>query len=284
MKTYKIAGILFSVEGTRLEDSIGRILGFSTFDASDTHPQFKIEEASSPSGPLDNCIYFVKADGALLENGITDDGKRWFSITDGNDRLMYMADLKANEVQISGVFRMDLLKSALWNTYGMMTAGFGRVPIHSSCVTVHGKAYLFLGESGTGKSTHSRMWIDTMDGCELLNDDSPIIEIAKSGIYAWGSPWSGKTACYQNVRVPLDGIIRLHQSSENKIKRLDRLHALGALYPSFPPGLTKDRTLWNSYNMCLSSLIANVPVYSLGCRPDRESAIICQRALSLNVI
>ncbi|MBO6066250.1 MAG: transposase, partial [Lachnospiraceae bacterium] len=83
--------------------------------------------------------------------------------------------------------------------------------MHAS-VTMHaGKGYLFLGKSGTGKSTHSQLWINNIEGCELLNDDNPVLRVEDDGsVRVYGSPWSGKTPCYRNLDVPVGAIVDLH--------------------------------------------------------------------------
>ncbi len=80
---------------------------------------------------------------------------------------------------------------------------------------------MFLGPSGTGKSTHASLWLENVEGTELVNDDNPVVRILDDGsIKVYGSPWSGKTPCYLNVNYPLGGIVNLIQASHNKISRL----------------------------------------------------------------
>src|SRR5690606_5210473 len=77
--------------------------------------------------------------------------------------------------------------------------------IHASAVSLKRKGYAFLGKSGKGKSTHSRLWLEHFTGAELLNDDNPAIRLENDGnVYLYGTPWSGKTACYKNVKVQVE--------------------------------------------------------------------------------
>ena len=76
-----------------------------------------------------------------------------------------------------GNWSMRLYRFALWVGYGLMTLPYQTVAIHSSCIVREGKAVLFLGESGTGKSTHTRLWREHIPGAVLLNDDSPMIRV-----------------------------------------------------------------------------------------------------------
>ena len=63
-----------------------------------------------------------------------------------------------------------------------------------------------MGKSGTGKSTHSRLWLENVPGATLLNDDNPIVRLTLVGAIVYGSPWSGKTPCYKNESAPLAGV------------------------------------------------------------------------------
>ena len=128
---------------------------------------------------------------------------------------------------------------------------------------------LFLGESGTGKSTHTRLWRENIEGAHLLNDDSPII---RSSAVAYGSPWSGKTPCYRNLHYPIAAIVRLSQAPHNRMRRLSALEALGALLPSCPPSFAYDEELQDAICETLSQLISTVPVYHLECLPNVEAA------------
>lgn len=83
--------------------------------------------------------------------------------------------------------------------------------IHASAVVSDGKAYLFLGKSGTGKSTHARLWLKNIPGSHLLNDDNPAVRLIDGSPVAFGTPWSGKTPCYRDESAPVGGFVRLRQ-------------------------------------------------------------------------
>ena len=94
--------------------------------------------------------------------------------------------------------------------FAFATARKNTLLMHSSVTMKDGKGYLFLGKSGTGKSTHSQLWINNIEGCSLLNDDNPVIRVSESGeVRVYGSPWSGKTPCYRNLDVPVGAIVTL---------------------------------------------------------------------------
>ena len=138
-------------------------------------------------------------------------------------------------------------------------------------------AILFLGESGTGKSTHTRLWREHIAGAVLLNDDSPIIRIENGKAYAYGSPWSGKTPCYKQEQYELKGCVRLSHAPYNAIKKLSVLQGYGAIHPSCPPEFAYDDTLYDLVSEVISGILSAVPCYHLACLPDKDAALLsCQ--------
>ena len=138
---------------------------------------------------------------------------------------------------------------------------------------------MFLGESGTGKSTHTRLWLENISGAELLNDDSPFVACDNESVKVYGSPWSGKTSCYKNECYPLRAVVRLSQAPYNKIRPLHKLQAIGALLPSLPPAFVYDKRLEDALLGVLSKVLGKVSVYHLECLPDAAAA-----QLSFNTI
>lgn len=167
---------------------------------------------------------------------------------------------------------ITFLRFGLWFMMGMAMALKGVSAVHSSTVVCRDEAVMFLGESGTGKSTHTRLWLKHIEGAKLLNDDSPFVYEDGARMQVCGSPWSGKTPCYKNLRYPLRAIVRLSQAPHNKIYRLSRIQSIGALLPSLPPAFMFDKVLEDAMLGVLSKVIAQVPVYHLECLPDAAAA------------
>ena len=170
---------------------------------------------------------------------------------------------------LGGAPDASLWRFGLWVAFGLIAVPDGAIPVHTSTIVCEDRAVLFLGESGTGKSTHTRLWRENIEGAHLLNDDSPII---RSSAVAYGSPWSGKTPCYRNLHYPIAAIVRLSQAPHNRMRRLSALEALGALLPSCPPSFAYDEELQDAICETLSQLISTVPVYHLECLPNAEAA------------
>lgn len=170
----------------------------------------------------------------------------------------------------------SLFRFGLWMAFNLCAIRHGVAAIHSSVLVYEQGAVLCLGESGTGKSTHTRLWREHIEGAELLNDDSPFIGIREGVATVYGSPWSGKTPCYRNLRYPIRGFMRLSQASYNEIRKLSTLSAYGALQPSMPPSFAHDEKLFDGVNNLLSELLRLVKVYHLACLPNVEAALLAR--------
>lgn len=150
------------------------------------------------------------------------------------------------------------------------------VSLHSSVVLDAGRAVMFMGSSGTGKSTHSRLWIENIEGVGLLNDDNPIVRIINGGPVAYGSPWSGKTPCYRNESAPVAAMVRLVQAPENRFERKHDVEAFSLLLPGCSV-LKSDDSLYGSLCDTLVALTEMVCVGEMRCLPDKEAALICRK-------
>lgn len=165
--------------------------------------------------------------------------------------------------------------------YTLTTASLGTALFHASVVEHKGKAYMFLGKSGTGKSTHARLWLQHIADTHLVNDDNPVARtFADGSVVVYGSPWSGKTPCYRNVSYPIGGIVRLEQAPENNILRLGVIDAYAAILPSIA-GKRWNKDMANGLHQTESALIQAVPIWYLECRPDRDAATLCFKSIKI---
>ncbi len=167
------------------------------------------------------------------------------------------------------------INNALMVMYALATADKHTALFHSSVVSYKGRAYMFLGKSGTGKSTHSSLWLKYIEGTELVNDDNPVVRYLDDGsIYVYGSPWSGKTPCYRNVSYPLGAIVDLSQAPKNVIRRFRPIEAYAALIASIS-GKRWDSKLAEGLHETENLLATNASVWHLDCLPDEEAAQLC---------
>ena len=164
---------------------------------------------------------------------------------------------------------------ALKMMYDLATAEKDTLHVHAAVVSCGGKGYLFLGPSGTGKSTHAQLWIKHIGGTELVNDDNPVV---RDGI-VYGSPWSGKTPCYRNVSYPIGGIVMLSQAPYNKIRRLSGIEAYVDLAESVG-GKFWDSRIAEGLHQAENKLAQTIPMWHLECLPDEAAARLCHDTIT----
>ena len=156
---------------------------------------------------------------------------------------------------------------------------FDGMLLHASAVVVDGRAYLFSAPCGTGKSTHTGLWLKEFgQRAYILNDDKPALRLVDGAWYACGTPWSGKHDISRNRRVPVAGICFLHQAAENTIERFSGLKAIFSLLEQTarPAGAEPREKLM----ALLDRLLTDVPVWKMGCNMDPEAARVSFGAMS----
>ena len=270
---FNVAGIVFSVCGNQLCNEILKIGGFTPFLAGDEeHSEFSFSFSSSVPGEFD-IQYSFEYEDVVGEFGAWSKGFVLKLKPSFQEPLFLWCEYGGKEAFLYGNLSLRLFRFALWIGYGLMTYDKGIIAVHSSCIVADGSAVIFLGESGTGKSTHTRLWRENIPGAVLLNDDSPVVRVFDDGtVWVYGSPWSGKTPCYRAERYPLKACIRLSQAPLNKIKRLSVLQAYAALHPSCPPAFAYDAPLYDALSRTLGEVLGLVSCFHLECRPDEEAA------------
>ena len=164
------------------------------------------------------------------------------------------------------------LNDALMLVYAFAGSYRQTMLIHASCVMQGEWAYPFIAESGTGKSTHTSLWLKHIEGTELLNDDNPVIRILDDGLpYIYGSPWSGKTPCYRNRKARLGAVTRIDRALKNSIERHGPLQAFASVLPACS-SMKWDSAIYNNLCDAVTRIIETTPVYTLHCLPDEEAA------------
>lgn len=171
------------------------------------------------------------------------------------------------------------LNNSLMVMYALASAKKNVALFHSAVVTYKNRGYMFLGKSGTGKSTHARLWLAHIEGTELLNDDNPVVCLRQDGAWVYGSPWSGKTPCYINKGVRLGAIVDLSQAPYNKIRSIEGIEAYVALLPSIS-GMRWNKSVADGLHQTENELAKNVGMYHLDCLPDEAAAKICCEAVA----
>ncbi len=281
-RLYKVGGHLFAVSGKQLLPSMDCISGFNPFrvEATDEQPAFVMEaNDEQPVPTFEKELYAFKYEDIDSVFGTTEKGYRLDLRPDEEEALSLWVERGNKQLPMAGNTSPRLLRFAIWMAYGIMVASEDTASLHSSCIVYQDKAVLFLGESGTGKSTHTSLWLKHIPGVRLLNDDSPMIRFEGGEVWAYGSPWSGKTPCYKAEYYPLAACVRLSQAPHNAIRKLNIIQAMAALHPSTPPAFAYDADLYDGISHLLDKILSHVPVYHLECLPDADAAALSCRTI-----
>ncbi len=150
--------------------------------------------------------------------------------------------------------------------------GFDGILLHSSCIVLDGEAYAFSADSGTGKSTHTQLWLKHFgDRVYMLNDDKPAIRIIDDNVYACGTPWSGKYDYSTPAVVPLSGICFIERSEDNWIREAETGKAVFNIFSQTLRRLDK-ADMDKLFNV-LEKIFSKVKLYEMGCNISDEAVI-----------
>lgn len=243
-----------------------------------------VDDSLSPTRERELIRKFDTGNGDTFVYRLADGGYQ-FIIRDIHDRacclLQTNSDFSECRCALNGsaVMRSFGLNDALMLIYAFAGSPRQTLLIHASCVVNGGRAYPFTAKSGTGKSTHTGLWLKHIEGSELINDDNPIIRIIDGRPLVYGSPWSGKTPCYRQVCYPLGAFTRIERAPANSIEKLRPTQAFAALLPACS-SMKWDRRIYNHLCDTVTRIIETTPIYTLHCLPDEEAAILCHKTLS----
>lgn len=287
---FSVADFTFRVsvpESTGIDELLPSFVPFRHAEggAVDRLFDFKVMTASERAAVSGECI---------LEESVNELGYvRLYSVDDGYYiEMSYTKDGAVHSMYVCSNFSnaeaylcwddpymSHVCSSMLRIVYSQAILNFDAISVHASVVSCDdGIAYLFMGKSGTGKSTHAAMWTQTFSRCELLNDDNPTVRVKDGEARVYGTPWSGKTPCYKNRNFPIGGIVRLAQARENRFVLLEDVDAFVALFPGCSL-IRQDRRLCDALYDILARLSSMVVVGKLECLPDREAVLLCRNKL-----
>ena len=236
--SYKVAGLTFSVIAPVGIDIEALLPSFKDFRATsvemsapEPHREMSVPEPhrellrlTLQADPIE-----IPSDAKEVETDDNDMGHTRLLRTEDGRYCVELSD--SRDGKVLGAFIANALFSSVYAsirtdaaTAGSILSSMLRIAfaqavilreglsIHASAVVSDGKAYLFLGKSGTGKSTHARLWLKNIPGSHLLNDDNPAVRLIDGSPVAFGTPWSGKTPCYRDESAPVGGFVRLRLS------------------------------------------------------------------------
>lgn len=189
--------------------------------------------------------------------------------------LVCTDDYREGRLILTGQHTKMAIDNAVMVMFALSTADKATALFHASAVSLDGHGYMFLGKSGTGKSTHAGLWVKHIEGAVLINDDNPVVRITDGQAVVYGSPWSGKTPCYRNVSYPLGGIVLLSQAPYNQIQRLSGLEAYMTLMSSIS-GQRWNEGIADGLHQTENELASRMPMWRLECLPDKAAAELCK--------
>lgn len=176
-------------------------------------------------------------------------------------------------------FHDDYLETlAVYRKIVEMMIEYDTLLLHGSVIAVDGMGYLFTAKSGTGKSTHTRLWKELFGGrAAIINDDKPLICVSEKVIMVYGTPWNGKQRLSINTSVPLKALCILERSEDNRIEEIAVKQAYNMLVqqvykPNSGEKLIKTLQL-------IDRLTDRVKLYRLGCNMDISAAKIAYDAM-----
>ena len=191
-------------------------------------------------------------------------------------------DLDFERARATGNYPDSYLETlAVYRKIAEKMPSYGTILMHGSAVALDGEAYLFTAKSGTGKSTHARLWREVFgERAVMMNDDKPLVKIGDGVATVYGTPWNGKHRLGANITVPLKAVCLLERAEENRIGRIAKSDAYPMLVqqtyrPADPVSLAKTLTL-------IDRLADTVGLYRLGCNMEREAAEVAYNGMRGN--
>lgn len=289
-KRYTVAGHTFALkmsDTTQAWNHIENYAPFETqFDEDSPAPVFTLEtvrelpelettlEYKDDADPDETRIELFRAADGRHVAGMAPSGRHPICA-----HLLMDSDFRHGMLKIDsyGKFSLD---NSMMLMFAFSTASLMTLEMHASVIVNGGRGYLFLGKSGTGKSTHSRLWLENVPGSMLLNDDNPVVRLCDDGVLrVFGSPWSGKTPCYINDSAPIGSFVRIRQCPENRINKMSVVESYASIYSS-SSGFKADKRMADGLHETIAAVATGTPCYLLDCLPDADAALLSSSTIT----
>lgn len=171
-----------------------------------------------------------------------------------------------------------LERAAIQRAFAEFLFSYNTLLFHGSAIAVDGEGYLFTAHSGTGKSTHTRLWMQAFGNrAVMVNDDKPFLQLDEDRVWLCGSPWSGKHGLDANIRVPLKGLCILERGAENRIARISAAEALPMLQKQAYRPLEEHKE--TAFLQLVDRLSQAVPLWKMACNKNPDAAHIAFEAM-----
>lgn len=153
----------------------------------------------------------------------------------------------------------------------------GMIQVHSAMISYKGKALLFLGPSGVGKTTQAELWNRFM-GATIVNGDMNFIQEIDDKYFGWGTPWHGSSVYCKNMCIPVHALIIVKQDKKALVRHLEGEEKVQKVLANiiFPTWYD------NGMDMCLNILdhiLTFIPVFELSCQPNQEAVNILEKTI-----
>lgn len=192
------------------------------------------------------------------------------------DITVILTEQRLDELQENYPYlsRDDVAYLATGSIFHRKLTKFDGLFLHSSCIEMDGRAYCFSADSGTGKSTHTSIWKKVFgDRVTYINDDKPAVRKIDGKYYAFGTPWSGKTALNNNIYAPLCAIVFIERAETNSIEPMDPIKDQIALRFLEQTARPKNFDFMDSMLKTADDLLSKTPVLRLRCNMSDDAAI-----------
>lgn len=200
-----------------------------------------------------------------------------------SEDIQYEREKSKKDAKLSSqqtkVFSEEYLETlAVYRKIAAQLLEYNILLFHGSVVAVDGACYLFTAKSGTGKSTHTRLWRETFgERAVMVNDDKPLLKISEDGIVAYGTPWNGKHHLGENIAIPLKAICVLERDQENHIISCTKAEVYPMLLQQVYKPTEKEKLLKTL--QLIDLLETKVGLYRLGCNMQKEAARIAYEGM-----
>lgn len=206
-----------------------------------------------------------------------------FSVLTTPEDIIYEREKVRSEYALEGKAAPDysealLEETAVYRKIAEEMVRYNTFVFHGSAVAVDGEGYLFTAKSGTGKSTHVRLWCELLgDRAVMVNDDKPLLRVTDSGVIVYGSPYNGKHRRGSNISAPLKAIGILSRGDKNQVRQITKRQAYTMLvqqsyHPVSPEKMKRTLEL-------LDIMAEKVAIYQICCTMEPEAAEIAYQAM-----
>lgn len=228
---------------------------------------YRIAELNIKTTPKSDYLKKLMSD-YLVESDCYD-----FEVNITQDEICYEAEIAKLQEQNSEYITEAMCEStALFRKICKeILSNYNGILLHSAALKYNGKAYLFTAPSGTGKTTHIRLWKEYLkDRVEVINGDKPILRYVNGKINVYGTPWQGKENYGNNIQAPLGGIFLLERCAKNSVEKAPIKNVIPFLLNQTLRYQSKEQ-IEKLFNF-IEQILMDVPVYTLKCNMDISAA------------